>query len=446
MNTTAKDNSMFYGQAYATGSLNIFGPFDNLKISATARSEKNTRMYIPVSGTTSVEKSDFITFVSFRDTVKKTTEEETIVRKEKSNFSLSLNLDITPDAYGEIIFDLKAGDIIRGYGRGDIKLDMDTKGEFSMFGLYEFDRGFYNFTLGGVINKEFAINRGSRISWFGDPYAGVVSINAGYRQLASIGPILSDPTLATEPPLRRKFPIEVQLKLDGQMLAPQISFDIVAKDLPESIVVEGRATPVRPNFEFNAFKARLDEQELKKQVFSLIVLRRFSAPDAFSTSGGIANSVSEFLSNQLSYWLSQVDQNLEVNLDLGTMDSEAFNTFQLRMSYSFMNGRLRITRDGSLGSNQFARSEIASIAGDWTVDYLLTPDGKFKAKMYSRSNYNTLLSSIGAQTAVTTGISLSHTQSFNEFADLIRSTRKKRQAATLIAPDPDAEKEEEDNN
>jgi TamB, inner membrane protein subunit of TAM complex len=446
MNTTAKDNSLFYGQAYGTGILNIFGPFDDLKISATARTEKNTRMYIPVSGSTNVEKSDFITFVSFRDTVKKANTEETIVRKTKSNFSLSLNLDITPDAYGEIIFDLKAGDIIRGYGRGDIKLDMDTKGEFSMFGLYEFERGFYNFTLGGVINKEFAINRGSRISWFGDPYAGVVNINAGYRQLASIGPILTDPTLAQEPQLRRKFPIEVQLKLDGQMLAPQISFDIVAKELPESIVVEGRGTPVRPNFEFNAFKARLDEQELKKQVFSLIVLRRFSPPDAFTTSGGIANSVSEFLSNQLSYWLSQVDQNLEVNLDLGTLDQEAFNTFQLRMSYSFMNGRLRITRDGSLGSNQFARSEIASIAGDWTVDYLLTPDGKFKAKMYSRSNYNTLLSSIGTQTAVTTGLSLSHTQSFNEFADLIRSTRKKRQAATLLAPDAEIEEEDKEGN
>jgi hypothetical protein len=435
INTTAKDNSLFYGQAYATGRLNILGPFDNLKISATAKSEKNTRMFIPVSGSSTVAKSDFITFVSFRDTVKKVNVDELMGKKKKSNFSLSLNLDITPDAYGEIIFDLKAGD----------KLDMDTNGEFSMFGLYEFERGFYNFTLGGVINKEFTINRGSRISWFGDPYAGVVNINAGYRQLASIGPILTDQTLAQEPPLRRKFPIEVQLKLDGQMLAPQISFDIVARDLPESMVVEGRATPVRPNFEFNAFKARLDEQELKKQVFSLIVLRRFSPPDAFTTSGGIANSVSEFLSNQLSYWLSQVDQNLEVNLDLGSMDQEKFNTFQLRMSYSFMNGRLRITRDGSLGSNQFARSEIASIAGDWTVDYLLTPDGKFKAKMYSRSNYNMLLSSIGAQTAVTTGMSISHTQSFNEFADLIRSARRKRQNDRIKAPVEDPEDEDIEN-
>jgi hypothetical protein len=444
LNTTMKDNSLFYGQAYGTGSLNIFGPFENLKISATARTEKNTRMFIPISGSTNVVKSDFISFVSFRDTTQKK-DEETMQRKRNSNFSMSLNLDITPDAYAEIIFDLKAGDIIRGYGRGDIKLDLDTKGEFNMFGLYEFERGFYNFTLGGVINKEFAINKGSRISWFGDPYAGVVNISASYRQLASIAPILSDQSLATSPQLRRKFPIEVLLKLDGPMLGPQIGFDLAARDLPENITVEGRAAPVRPNFEFNAFKARLDEQELKKQVFSLIVLRRFSPPDAFTTSGGIANSVSEFLSNQLSYWLSQVDQNLEVNIDLGTLDQEAFNTFQLRMSYSFLNGRLRITRDGSLSSNQFAQSEVAAIAGDWTVDYLLTPDGKFKAKMYSRSNYNALLNSIGTQSAVTTGISLSHTQNFNEFADLIRSARRKRQESQPVLPEPDEEDMEKGN-
>ena len=443
LNTTAKDNNLFYGQAYGTGSLNILGPFDNLKVSATARTEKNTRLFIPVSGSTEVAKTDFISFVSFKDTARHKEQDELISKRESSNFSVALNLDITPDAYSEIIFDIKAGDIIRGYGKGDIKLEVDTKGEFNMFGLYEFEKGFYNFTLGGIINKEFTINSGSSINWYGDPYTGVVNINASYRQLASIAPILTDPTLAQAPQLRRKFPIEVLLKLDGPMLGPQISFDLNAKDLPTSIAIEGRSTPVRPSFEFNAFKAKLDEQELKKQVFSLIVLRKFSTPDAFTTGSSIANSVSEFLSNQLSYWLSQVDQNLEVNLDLGTMDNESFNTFQLRMSYTFLNGRLRITRDGSLGSNQFAQSEVASIAGDWTVDYLLTSDGKFKAKMYSRSNYNSLLNSLGGQAAVTTGLSLSHTQSFNQFADLLRFNRKKRQQELLTTPEPAGDDESE---
>ncbi|NJN42738.1 MAG: hypothetical protein HC811_11410 [Flammeovirgaceae bacterium] len=49
LNTTEKDNSLFYGVANVTGNLNIFGPATNLKISATARSEKSTRLSIPVT-------------------------------------------------------------------------------------------------------------------------------------------------------------------------------------------------------------------------------------------------------------------------------------------------------------------------------------------------------------------------------------------------------------
>jgi hypothetical protein len=136
--------------------------------------------------------------------------------------------------------------------------------------------------------------------------------------------------------------------------------------------------------------------------------------------------VSEFLSNQLSYWLTQVDQNLEINIDLGTMDQEAFNTFQLRLSYSFLNGRLRITRDGSF-STEYAKTDVASMLGDWTIDYLLTPDGKLKVKMFSRSNFNsTTTNAYGTQTAMTTGVSLLHTQNFNKLKDLLNTSRERR--------------------
>ncbi len=425
LNTTPKDNSLFYGQAYGTGKLNMFGPLANMKISATARSEKNTRIFIPISGSESVEKKDFISFINLKDTVKlNSLAKKKLADNEPSGMTMDFNLDITPDAYAEIIFDIKAGDIIRGYGNGDIKLQLDTKGEFNMFGLYEFERGNYNFTLYDIINKEFSINKGSRISWFGDPYTGVLNLSASYRQLATLGPILSDQSVVTAPQIKRKYPVEVLLKLDGPMLSPQINFDLAAKDLPDNVAIEGKA-PVRLNFEFNAFKAKLDEQELKRQVFSLIVLRRFSPPDAFSTSGSLYNSVSELLSNQLSYWLTQVDQNLEIDLDLGTLDQEAFNTFQLRLSYSFLNGRLRVTRDGTF-SNQYNRSDVANMLGDWTVDYLLTQDGKFKVKMYNRSNLNQLNNSLGNQAAITTGVSLLHTQNFNHWKDLITFARDRR--------------------
>jgi hypothetical protein len=194
-------------------------------------------------------------------------------------------------------------------------------------------------------------------------------------------------------------------------------------------------------------------------VFSLVVLRRFSPPESFNTSGSIVNSVSELLSNQLSNWVSQVDENLEIDLDLSTLDEEAYNTFQLRLSYTFMNGRLRVTRDGTFYGNQENSSlnqqqNLYTIAGDWTVDYLLTADGKLKIKMYNRTNINPIiLYETGSQNTMTAGVSISHTQSFNHLRDIWKSARARREENLQIEQEspeqeqetPDVKQENEQN-
>lgn len=449
LNTTARDNSLFYGQGYGSGDVNFSGPINNLKITANAITEKNTRIFIPIGGTTSTARKEFINFISLTDSLSQTSVNSEVSKKiNLTGVAFDLNLEVTPEAYCEIIFDIKAGDIIHGRGNGKIKLQLDTKGEFNMFGPVVFIEGGYNFTLYDIISKEFKIEPGGSITWYGDPYQGVMKINASYNQLASFLPILDDPTLSNVPQLRRKYPVQVLLELDGPMLAPQIDFDINARDLPKSIPTEG--APVLLYDRFIAFKNRLDEQELKRQVFSLIVLRRFSPPESFNTSGSLASSVSELFSNQLSYWMSQVDDNLEIDVDLGSMDQEAFNAFQLRLSYTFLNGRLRITRDGTFGNNAKGtttttaptQTDFSSVVGDWTVDYLLTPDGKFKVKMYSRTNVNPINTNLNSQNAITTGVSLLYTQSFNEFKDLLKSSRDKNRRK----PEDDPELMEEEKN
>ena len=79
------------------------------------------------------------------------------------------------------------------------------------------------------------------------------------------------------------------------MLSPDknLNFDITARDLPTNILRLKMAPPVNLNLEFTAFKNRLDEQEMKRQVFSLIILRRFSSPESFNTSGSVVSSLSE---------------------------------------------------------------------------------------------------------------------------------------------------------
>jgi hypothetical protein len=93
------------------------------------------------------------------------------------------------------------------------------------------------------------------------------------------------------------------------------------------------------------------------------------------------------------------------------------------MSYSFLDGRLRVTRDGGF-TDQYSQTDVASVLGDWTVEYLLTPDGKYRAKIYNKTNYNTLNPNL-RNTSTTAGFSLMHTQSFDELKDIFSKAREK---------------------
>ena len=53
------------------------------------------------------------------------------------------------------------------------------------------------------------------------------------------------------------------------------------------------------------------------------------------------------------------------------------------------------------------------------------------------SNYNILLSSINPQTAYTTGLSLSHTQNFNRFSELLRAAHKRQRPAGAVTETED---------
>ena len=435
LNTTSKDNSSYYGTAFASGNLNINGKEKVFNISANAISEKGTRFYIPLGGSEEVVQEDFINFLSVRDTFAMSKRQDA-QKMDLKGISLNFDFEITPDAYCEIIFDLTAGDIIRGRGNGKLNLQIDTKGDFNIFGDYNITEGGYNFTLYNIINKEFQIEPGSQISWIGDPYEAILDIRASYSQLASLTPILrgiTEDEIRSNPELNRKYPAKVLLDIQGNLSYPEIVFNIDVTDYPKN----ASYNEVSLETHMSAFKTRLatDEQELKRQVFSLIILKKFSEENAFNVGGSVERSVSEFISNQISYWVTQFDENLVVDVDLGSLDNEAFNTFQLRMSYSFLDGRLRVTRDGRF-SDEATGANVASILGDWSVEYLLSSDGKLRVKIYNKTNYNTLNPN-RSSAATTTGFSLMHTKSFDDIRQLFKISRDKNRPPEIeeVAPE-----------
>ncbi len=414
LNTNIRDNELFYGSAYATGKMEIFGPINNFKISADLTSNRGTKIYIPLDGAAEVASEDFVQFVSsLPDTTnQQTTNKDKIIPAEESIIKMDFRLNMTPDAYCEIQFDRQTGDAIKAYGRGLINLKIDTRGDFNMSGAYEIQNGDYLFTLQNVINKKFQIQKGSRISWTGDPYGATLDVKANYTSSALLSPLFQTNGTSTTNELNtRRYPVEVMISLNEKMLSPQISYGLKFKEYPSTL-----------SYQITAVEERLkrDEQYLSQQVSSMLLFGQLISDQnniLLQSASGLTNSLSEMVTSQLSKWGSSINENLELgvsglNLNFNEANPNAINNLQLRFSYRFLNDRFRITRDGRLsyGQNQY---DATSLLLDWTLEYWLTDDGSQRLRMYNRNIQNQIISS--GPNAISYGASYLFTRSFNNF-------------------------------
>lgn len=422
LNTSASPSALYYGTAYGTGTARFYGPLNSFHIDIDAKTERNTRIYIPLETTEEVVEQDYIRFVS-----KEIAQPQGSPEAQELNLGavlLKMNLEITPEAYCEIIFDQKSGDIIRGNAKGKLTMDINTQGEFKMYGDVQIVKGAYNFTLLNIIDKRFNILPNSHITWSGDPYKAILDVSATYTQTASLAPIIqADSSILNTPEIRRRYPVQVVLNLKGELLNPTVDFGIEIRNYPAVVVANG--VPISLESYIAAFRQRLlnDEQELNRQVFSLIVLKRLSQEAAFNDiSQSAGGSVSELLANQLSHWISKVDDKLEIDIDLNGLSQEALNTFQLRLSYNLLDGRLRVTRDGTF-TNVHNQADFTSVFGDVTIEYMLRPDGRLRAKMYHKTNINAF--NTGLDNNSVAGMSIMHTTTFDNFFRKKEKDRKK---------------------
>ena len=417
MNTGAKDNDAFYGQAVVTGKAELSGPTDNLTIRANVASNKGTRIYIPLDGATTVADNEQIRFVNLSGAAAGKPVSQTANQNrdiDLSRIQMDFNFDITPDAYCEIQLDRQTGDIIKAYGQGRIGMKVDTRGDFTMTGNYEIQKGDYTFTFQNVINKRFQIRPNSRISWTGDPYGALLDVTAAYTQYTSLAPLLANQKATADQ--SRRYPVDLVIKLTGDLGRPTIGYDLDIREFPSSSDFRQAVT---------AFKSRIqsNDQELTRQVSSVLLFNQLLSEgtgffDQGQVNSGLYNSVSELLSNQVSRLVSNLDENLDVGVSFGgftsgTTNENLLNNLQLRFSYRLLNDRLRISRDGGFTYGQ-SQYNAASLLGEWTLEYFITPDGHLRAKVYNR-NQQSILSQYNLTSTITTGggLSLLYTRSFN---------------------------------
>lgn len=397
LNTTAIHNELFYGTAYGSGNITITGPFDLVRMDLAIKTEKNTNISIPLSNPEEVSESSFIHFVSYG----KETSSESLRETDLSGIEMYFNLDVTPDAEVQLIFDSKIGDVIRGNGSGNIRMEITPTGDFRMFGSYLITSGSYLFTMQNLINKHFVVQEGGTIRWSGSPYSAEIDLYAVYKLRASLYDLVQDTTLTA------RIPIWVKIHLAESLMNPAINFNIAIPD-------------VDPTSETLINRFIATDQERRKQSMSLLVLNRFSPAEGVENQGasssGVGANAAELLSQQLSVWASQIsnDFNIGVNYRAG----DAFNSeeFEIALSTSLFNDRLLL--DGNLGVTDKTQ-RTSNIIGDFVAEAKISKDGRFRVKAFNKTVDNTLLTK--SNSPYTQGLGVSFNREFNTFGELWRN-------------------------
>lgn len=424
LNTTALQNSSYYGKAYCTGRIGLYGPPDALTFEIDAKTSKGTEFYIPLAGPGEVNDNGFIRFVK-NDSLKKKTG---TTKNDFSGITLKFNLEATPNAEVQIILDPKSGDAIKARGIGNIAMNISTLGNFEMFGTYDILDGSYLFTLENVINKKFDIDEGSSIRWSGDPLNADINIIATYRQRTSLAAFFpqaesssndagtgSAASAVAGVDNNKRYPVDCKLYMRGKLLTPDITFGIELPGVSE--VIRSQVMGYINN-----------EQELNRQVFSLLLLRTFvtplqlSNPSGVSAGGAVGNNASELLSNQLNNWLSHFTKLFNMGVNYRPGGAQSNEELDVNVSTQLFNDKLSI--DGNVGVNNNTQTKTSTLIGDLNINYKLSHDGKVQLKAFNRSNDNFQIATLGGQ--FTQGAGILYREEFNTLADFVRRMRKKK--------------------
>ncbi len=405
LNTMSHHNEQFYGKVFANGRLKISGFRKDVVLNGSGTTLPGTSVNIMLGNENEIEQYDFIQFVS-NDKQEEPKYYFADTKGDDGNFKMNLTIKATPEAHAQLIYNSQIGDVIKAQGEGILLLGMDNDRDITLSGDYTVERGDYLFTLQNVINKRFSIEQGGKLTWSGNPYNADIDLNAVYKLKASLYDLLVSSYENINQ--SQRIPVECNIMLSEELSNPNIQFEI---DFP---TVEERIVDELQQF-FNT------DEEMNKQILSLLVLGKFYTPEYLrgtyeaQNPNLIGTTASELFSNQLSNWLSQISNNVDIGLNYRPGNQITNDEIELALSTQMFNDR--VTINGNIGNNSNPTSTNNSeLVGDFDVSVKLIPSGKIQLKAYNRSNNNLIY-----ETApYTQGVGFLFKEDYNNFNDLLK--------------------------
>ncbi len=438
INSTKQDNKLFYGKMVFSTNLVIKGTPAQPVVNGSLTVNDNTdfSVVLPQSEPGIVKREGIVRFVDYSAIPEDSlfmAPYDSLKTSPLLGYDISVNLTINKNATFNLIVDQGNGDFLRLKGDGQLTAGIDPSGKITLVGSYEINEGSYDLSF-NFIKRKFIIQTGSRIVWTGEPTTAQVNVTAIY--IADTAPLdLVQGQTEGDPNIyKQKLPFEVNLQINGELLKPQITFDIT---LPtnKNYNVDNTVTNV---VQTKLTQLRQEPGEMNKQVFALLLLNRFVSQNPFDNSSGgsldantfARQSVSRLLTEQLNQLTKGLIEGVDLNFDLATTQDYTTGSQQNRTDFNvgiskrLLNDRLTVTvgSDFQLEGPTPAKGQQNAVAGNIAIGYKLSKDGKYMLRAYRKNDYTGSIYGY----VIETGISFIITVDYNKFKDIFLSAEQKK--------------------
>lgn len=439
-NSTAKDNDLYYGKLFVDTNLRIKGDLNKPIIDGNIKVNDNTELTIvlPQSDPSIADREGIVEFID-QDAPpmdkRLIIASDTISQTRFKGMNVSVNIEVDKDAELTMVIDKGNGDYLKLKGEAQLTGGIDESGKTTLTGRYELKEGTYEMTF-NYLKRKFEINEGSYILWTGEPTTANIDITAVYKTQTAPIDLLDDQLGNISPTMRntykQRIPFETHLKMKGELLKPEITFDII---LPEGNY--NVSSEIVSNTRTKLEQLRQQPEELNKQVFALLLLNRFIGENPFANESGrgaetlARQSVSKLMSQQLNNLAGNLIKGVELDFDLESSDDyttgarENRTDLNVGVSKQLLNDKLKVTVGSSFGIEgpEQTNRETTNIAGDVSLDYQLSKDGRYMLRAYRKNEYQVALQG----QIIETGVAFIITMDYNKFKELFHRSEEEKE-------------------
>jgi hypothetical protein len=441
INSTQADNKLYYGKLYLDSKIQIRGDMNKPVVDATLSVNDKTDMtfVIPQDDPGIEDRKGVVEVINEnaprQDSILMAKKLDSLKKTSLSGLDVTATININKAAKFTIVVDERNGDVVQIQGEAHLNGGIDASGKTNLTGTYIVNSGSYNLSY-ATVSRKFNFKQGSTITWTGDPTSADINLTAIY--IANVPPIdLVSQQLGgdvqTTTMYKQKLPFNVDLNLKNQLLKPDISFDIVLPDSSYSV-----SPVIVQTVNDRLSQVRQDPNEMNKQVLGVLILGHFIGDNPLQSQGGstgvegtIRNSVSSLLSDQLNKLAGNLIGGVQLSFDLTSGADYSTGVQQNRtdlnvgLSKQFLNDRVTVTVGNNFnleGQNQPGQ-KTTEIAGNVSVNYKLTQDGRYLVRVYRRDEFIVVEGQV-----VETGVGFTITYEYNRFKELFAKKSKEEKA------------------